>query len=81
MELPRQEYWSELPFPTPRDLPDQGIEPTSVSPALAGGLFIRVTWEAPIYFIYPQMSKMLSFQHVTNIKIIHEIFYFFVLSR
>ena len=50
MELPRQEYWSELPFPTPRDLPDQGIEPTSVSPALAGGLFIRVTWEAPIYF-------------------------------
>ena len=36
----RQEYWSELPFPTPEDLPDPGIEPTSpASPALAGGFF------------------------------------------
>ena len=25
----RQEYWSELPFPSPGDLPDQGIEPGS----------------------------------------------------
>ena len=24
---PRQEYWSELPFPSPGDLPDSGIEP------------------------------------------------------
>ena len=24
----RQEYWSRLPFPTPGDLPDQGIEPS-----------------------------------------------------
>ena len=23
----RQEYWSELPFPSPEDLPDPGIEP------------------------------------------------------
>ena len=30
--LPRQEYWSGLPFPSPGDLPDPGIEPTS--PAL-----------------------------------------------
>ena len=30
----RQEYWSELPFPFPRDLPDPGIEPMSLmSPA------------------------------------------------
>ena len=40
MELSRQEYWSGLPFPTPGDLPNPGIEPTSlVSPALAGGFF------------------------------------------
>ena len=32
-EFFRQEYWSGLPFPTPGDLPDPGIE--SVSPALA----------------------------------------------
>ena len=34
----RQESWSGLPFPTPRDLPNPGIEPASLkSPALAGG--------------------------------------------
>ena len=27
--FPRQEYWSGLPFPSPRDLPDPGIEPQS----------------------------------------------------
>ena len=30
--LPRQGYWSRLPFPSPRDLPDPGIIPGS--PAL-----------------------------------------------
>ena len=36
--FPRQEYWSELPFPTPKDLPNLEIEP--VSPALAGRFFM-----------------------------------------
>ena len=27
MEFFRQEYWSRLPCPTPRDLPDPGMEP------------------------------------------------------
>ena len=31
VELSKQEYWSGLPFPSPRDLPDQGIEPVSLS--------------------------------------------------
>ena len=36
MRVSRQEYWSGLPFPPPGDLPDPGIEPTSLrSPALA----------------------------------------------
>ena len=46
----RQEYWSEMPFPLPEDLPNPGIKPaSSVSPALqedslpygfkVGGLF------------------------------------------
>ena len=30
MEFSRQEYWRELPFSTPRHLPDPGIEPTSL---------------------------------------------------
>ena len=35
--ISRQEYWSGLPFPSPGDLPDSGIEPTF--PALASGFF------------------------------------------
>ena len=29
MGFSRQEYWTGLPFPSPGDLPDPGIEPTS----------------------------------------------------
>ena len=29
MGFSRQEYWSGLPFPSPRDLPNPGIEPGS----------------------------------------------------
>ena len=40
MEISRQEYWSELPFPTPEDLSDPGIKPKSpASLALADGFF------------------------------------------
>ena len=46
--FPRQEYWSGLPFPTPGDLPNPGIKPTSLrSPALASRFFTTsATWEA-----------------------------------
>ena len=27
IEFPRQEYWSDFPFPTPGDLPNPGTEP------------------------------------------------------
>ena len=45
--FPRREYWSGLPFPSPGDLPDSGIEPPSLlSPARAGGFFTTsATWE------------------------------------
>ena len=39
MGFPRQEYWIGLPFPSPGDLPDSGIEPAS--PALAVGFPYR----------------------------------------
>ena len=39
MGLSRQEFWSGLPCPPPRDLPDSGIKPTS--PAMAGRFFIQ----------------------------------------
>ena len=37
MGFSRQEHWSGLPFPTPGDLPDPGIEPGSF--VSAGGFF------------------------------------------
>ena len=39
MEFSRQEYWSRLPFPPPRDLSDAGIEPMTPVSALAGSFF------------------------------------------
>ena len=39
MGFSRQEYWSELSFPPPGDLPNPEIEPSSLeSPALARGI-------------------------------------------
>ena len=32
MGFPRQKYWSELPFPSPGDLPHPGIKPRSSAP-------------------------------------------------
>ena len=48
MGISRQEYWSGFPFPPPRNLPDLGIEPESLTPpALAARFFITsATWEA-----------------------------------
>ena len=37
MGFPRQEYWSELSFPSPEDLPDPGTK--APSPALGGRFF------------------------------------------
>ena len=40
LEFFRQEYWNWLPFPTPGDFPNPGIESVPlVSPELASGLF------------------------------------------
>ena len=49
MGLSRQKYCSGLPCLLPGDLPNPGIEPTSLtSSTLAGGFFTTsVTWEAP----------------------------------
>ena len=40
MGFPRQEYWSGVPFPSPGDLLNPGLEPTS--PALQGRFFTAV---------------------------------------
>ena len=55
--ISRQENWSGLPCPPPRNFPNPGFEPEFLmSPALAGGFFITsATREAYIYTsIYTQ---------------------------
>ena len=57
MAILRQEYWSGLPFPSPGDLPDPGIEPGS--PAL--GVQSLTNWttrEAPDCFIFLVRKKI-----------------------
>ena len=53
MGFPRQEYWTGLPFPSPGDLPNPGIEaraPALQAVSCVAGRFLtyRATWEAPI---------------------------------
>ena len=59
MEFSRQDYQSGLPFPTPGNLPDPGIELMSpASPALAGGFFTTEQPGKPLYFSQPQILHL-----------------------
>ena len=53
MGFPRQEYCSELPFPSLGDLPNPGIEPTS--PALASRFFTTEPPRKPLVFLEPTL--------------------------
>ena len=50
MEFSRQEYWNGLPFPSPGDLPNPGIEPGSPTlqadalPSEPPGNYIGLVW-------------------------------------
>ena len=48
VKLPRQEYWSGLPFASPGDLPDPGIKP--MSPPLAGIFFTTELPRKPLFY-------------------------------
>ena len=45
MGFPRQQYWSELPFPSLGDLSDPGVEPRAFAPPALAGVFF--TTEPP----------------------------------
>ena len=60
MGFSRQAYWSGLPFPSPEDLPDPGIElrspalqadilPTELRRKLAWGSRVSILWEKEKY--------------------------------
>ena len=45
MGFPRQKHWSGLPFPSPGDLPNPGVEPVTLESAALAGMFF--TTEPP----------------------------------
>ena len=68
LEFYSQRHWSGLPFTSPGDLPNPGIEPASlVSPALAGGFF--TSWAALPYKIVVETKwdNPRNTLHVVNI--------------
>ena len=72
MGFPRQEYWSRLPFPSPGDLPNPGIEPTS--PA-----WQALTTEPPgklkvcrLYSLYP---ALFTCREILTVFLFHETVY------
>ena len=55
----RQESWSGVPFPSPRDPPDPGINlAQSASPALADRFYHWATWETQVLLIHTCFSQM-----------------------
>ena len=67
MGFSRQEYWSELPLPPPRDLPDPGIEPASLmSPVFAGWFFITsATWKPDALYTLKKKKSFLKYSCFT----------------
>ena len=63
MGLPRQEYWSRLPFPSPGDPPDPGIEPASRVSYIAGGFFTNEPRGKPWMLINRRQLNTLRSTH------------------
>ena len=54
VEFSRQEYWSVLPFPSPGDLPDLGIEPRT--PALQADSLLAFHQGHPHPYPIPKLN-------------------------
>ena len=57
MRFSRQEYWSGLPFPSPGDVPDPGIEPRS--PALQADS-LQLSYEGSPLFVWNSLKLNFS---------------------
>ena len=62
MGFSRQEYWSGLPFLSPGDLPDPGIEPRS--PALEAGAWIAMVSSNSIGSVLTESGYAQLLSHV-----------------
>ena len=59
MGFSRQEYWSGLPFPSPGDLPNPGIEPGS--PALRADALPSEPLGKTIFRVYIYKAELVKF--------------------
>ena len=67
LRFSRQEYWSGLPFPTPGDLPDPTIEPTSLGfPAAWAGRFLTAVPPGKPRVFYIKSLKII--QHCDSLR-------------
>ena len=72
MEFSRQESWSGLPFPSPGDLPDPGIEPGS--PALqADSLQTELLWKP--CSLYGLAKSLFDFFYTILQKNLNQLFF------
>ena len=73
MGFSRQEYWSGLPFPSPGDLPDPGMEPGS--PALqAGSLLSEPAGKPCLQFMHIYLKLPLPSLLILSLFSITQIF-------
>ena len=77
MGFSRQEYWSGLPFPSPRDLPNLGIKSASLCllPWQADSFINSATWETINPYSLPIRKIMLSLSFLF-VLIFKKAFYF-----
>ena len=58
MGFPRQEYWSGLPFPSPGNLPDLGIEPASPGSSALQANSLPLSHQRRILYSFPGGSEV-----------------------
>ena len=73
MRFSRQEYWSGLPFPSPGDLPDAGIEPKS--PALQEDSLSTELQGKPDLVNYLEVYLLISKHGLTSHCIINTVLF------
>ena len=64
MRFCKQEYWSELPFPPPGNLPDPGIKPASPGPPALAGVFLPLCHLR----IYRKIARISEFGSVARYR-------------
>ena len=71
MRFSRQEYWSGLPFPSPKDLSDPGIEPGS--PALQADALPSEPPGKPYLGTKQQQINAIEVQHFFSNRLVPEL--------